>query len=115
MTDGPVAAKDIGKTEANTILVKAFVDDFLVNKRREKFASYISADMYTQHNPLIADGLAGLVAAAEAMAKSGISWNSEGEARSPAAADNIVGSASASENHRLHDPHVAAKVFRRLV
>lgn len=72
MTDGPTEAKDLEKTEANKALVNAFVDDILVNGRMEKLAGYIDGDEYIQHNPQIADGLAGLRAALEAMAAQGI-------------------------------------------
>lgn len=72
MTDGPTAAKDLERTEANKTLVRAFVDDILVNGRLEKIAGYYDGDNYTQHNPQIADGLSGLGAALKAMAEQGI-------------------------------------------
>ncbi len=72
MIDGPVVATDLGKTEANKALVRAFVDDVLVNGRGEKLAGYLDGENYRQHNPQIADGLSGLAAALEALAKQGI-------------------------------------------
>jgi len=72
MTDGPAEATDLGKTQTNKALVRAFVDDILVNGRMQKLAHYIDADNYTQHNPQIGDGLAGLSAAFEALAKAGV-------------------------------------------
>jgi predicted SnoaL-like aldol condensation-catalyzing enzyme len=72
MIDGPAMAKDFDKTEANKTLVAAFVDDILVNGRLERLAGYFDGDHYRQHNPQIADGLSGLGAALEAMAKAGI-------------------------------------------
>ncbi len=72
MTDGPAEATDLSKTEANKSLVRAFVEDILVNGRMDKLAGYFDKDLYTQHNPGIGDGLSGLGAALEALAKQGI-------------------------------------------
>jgi predicted SnoaL-like aldol condensation-catalyzing enzyme len=72
MTDGPTLASDLGRTAANKALVKSFVDDILVAGRMETLGGYIDADRYTQHNPAIADGLAGLGEALAAMAKAGV-------------------------------------------
>jgi predicted SnoaL-like aldol condensation-catalyzing enzyme len=72
MTDGPTAAADIERTGANKTLVRAFVDDILVNGRMEKLAGYVDGDNYLQHNPQIGDGLSGLGAALKAMAANGI-------------------------------------------
>lgn len=73
MIDGPTQPADLHLTDANKARVAAFVDDILVHGRMDRLASYIQADRYTQHNPAIADGLAGLGAALEAMAKAGLS------------------------------------------
>ncbi len=72
MTDGPTDATDLDKTEANKSTVRSFVDDILVHGRLEKLAGYYDGDHYVQHNPKIADGLSGLGAALEAMAKAGV-------------------------------------------
>ena len=72
MIDGPTAATDLDKTEANRTLVRAFVDDILVNGRIDKLAGYFDGDNYTQHNPQIPDKLSGLGAALQAMAKQGV-------------------------------------------
>jgi predicted SnoaL-like aldol condensation-catalyzing enzyme len=72
MTDGAVEVKDLAKTEANKALVRAFVDDILVNGRMDKLAGYYDGDNYIQHNPQIGDGLSGLGAALQAMAKAGL-------------------------------------------
>ena len=72
MIDGPVAASDLGKTEANKKLVRSFVEDVLMNGRGEKLAGYLDGENYRQHNPQIADGLSGLGAALEALAKQGV-------------------------------------------
>ena len=73
MIDGATAVTDLDKTEANKALVGAFVDDILVSGRMGKLAGYFDGDNYLQHNPGVADGLSGLGAALEAMAKAGVS------------------------------------------
>ena len=72
MTDGTTAITDRDKTEVNKTLVRNFVEDILVNGKMEKLTDYFDGDNYTQHNPQIGDGLSGLDAALEAMAKQGI-------------------------------------------
>jgi predicted SnoaL-like aldol condensation-catalyzing enzyme len=72
MIDGPTSAIDVDKTDANKALVAKFVDDILVNGKLDKLAGYFDGDNYIQHNPQIANGLSGLGAALEALAKAGI-------------------------------------------
>ena len=72
MIDGPVDVTDTHKTAANKALVAGFVDDILVHGRMDKLAGYYDGDKYHQHNPQIADGLSGLGAALQAMAKTGV-------------------------------------------
>ncbi|WP_455250123.1 nuclear transport factor 2 family protein [Porphyromonas sp.] len=72
MIDGATELKDLDKTEANKELVAQFVSDVLMGKTPEKLTSYFDGDQYIQHNPAIADGLSGLGAALEAMAKQGV-------------------------------------------
>lgn len=72
MIDGPSEATDLANTEANKALVAQFVDDILVNGRLDKLAGYFDGDNYVQHNPQIGNGLTGLGAALEALAKAGV-------------------------------------------
>lgn len=72
MIDGPTTVQDLDKTQANKDLVRRFVDDILVNGRMDKLAGYFDGDKYIQHNPQIGDGLSGLGAALQAMAKQGV-------------------------------------------
>jgi len=72
MLDGPTEPTDLAKSEANRVLVGAFVNEILVGGRMEKLAGYFDGDRYTQHNPQIGDGLSGLGAALETLAKQGI-------------------------------------------
>ena len=72
MVDGVAQVTDIDKTQANKALVRAFVEDILVNGQTEKLAAYFDGDNYIQHNPQIPDGLSGLGGALQAMAKQGV-------------------------------------------
>ena len=64
-------ASDIEKTEANKALMQAYMDD-LLHGRRDKFSSYFDGNNYIQHNPWVGDGLTGLVAGLQALAKQGL-------------------------------------------
>lgn len=70
--DGYNTLEDLDKTEANRTLVSNFVHDVLQNKAPENTLSYFDGDAYIQHNTAIADGVSGLGAALEALAKQGI-------------------------------------------
>jgi len=59
-TDGPTAAEDIDKTEANKKLAVSLIEDVLMGKNPNKLTEYISTEEYHQHNPQIKDGLSGL-------------------------------------------------------
>ncbi len=69
--DGTLEKKDVDKEETRRI-VAGFVGDVLRGEHPEKLTSYYDGDKYIQHNTGIADGLSGLGAALEAMAKQGI-------------------------------------------
>lgn len=77
MIDGPTEAVDLDRTEANKATARAFVDDILVGGRMDRLTRYFDGDNYLQHNPAIADGLSGLGAALEAMAKAGVTMKYE--------------------------------------
>jgi predicted SnoaL-like aldol condensation-catalyzing enzyme len=72
MIDGPTVAREPGTSEASKALVRAFVDDILVNGRLDRLAGYFEGDRYVQHNPQIADNLTGLGSALHAMADQGL-------------------------------------------
>lgn len=71
MIDGPTAATDLDKTDANKALMQSYMDD-LLHGRRDKFASYFDGNNYIQHNPLVADNLTGLFAGLQTLAKQGL-------------------------------------------
>ena len=64
-TDGPTEVTDLDKTEENKALALALVRDVLMGEDPSRITDYISAESYAQHNPMIADGLEGIVAAVE--------------------------------------------------
>ena len=70
-TDGAHTVSDQDRTEANRELVAEFAAKVLVGADYSVLTDYISTETYLQHNPNIADGLAGLGAAAAAWAGQG--------------------------------------------
>jgi predicted SnoaL-like aldol condensation-catalyzing enzyme len=66
-TDGPTEVTDLDQTEANKALAVALVRDVLMGEDPSRITDYISSESYAQHNPFIADGLEGIVAAVEAL------------------------------------------------
>jgi len=69
--DGPTEITDLDKTADNKALVADFINDVLHGEAPEKITEYISTETYYQHNSGVADGLAGLGAAIQAMVDSG--------------------------------------------
>jgi predicted SnoaL-like aldol condensation-catalyzing enzyme len=72
MLDGATTPTGLEATAANKALVKAFLEDVLVNGKMDTLPRYIEDARYTQHNPAIGDGLSGLGAALQEMAKHGV-------------------------------------------
>ncbi len=70
--DGTTEIQDRDRTTTNKEIVKSFVNDILMGNHPEKITTYFEGDKYIQHNPSIADGLSGLGAALETMAKNNI-------------------------------------------
>jgi predicted SnoaL-like aldol condensation-catalyzing enzyme len=70
MLDGPTTASDLDKTDANKALMQTYMDD-LLHGHRDRFAGYFDGNEYIQHNPWVADGLTGLIAGLQALAKEG--------------------------------------------
>lgn len=71
MIDGPTMASDLNQTAANKALMQTYMDDIL-HGRRDKFAGYFDGNNYIQHNPWVADGLTGLIAGLQGLAKQGL-------------------------------------------
>lgn len=72
MTDGPTEITDLDQTQQNKELVIGFVRDVLGGAAPQNVTNYMDPEVYMQHNPNIADGLAGLMAAIEAFAAQGM-------------------------------------------
>ena len=69
--DGTLEKKNVDKEETRKV-VAGFVGDVLRGENPDKLTSYFNGDHYIQHNTAIADGLSGLGAALETMAKQGV-------------------------------------------
>lgn len=59
-SDGPTTPTDLEATAQNKALVSGFIRDVLTEGRAELITDYVSTESYTQHNPLVGDGLDGL-------------------------------------------------------
>ena len=70
--DGFTEIWDLDKTKMNKEIVSDFVNSILVDGQMNKLADFFDGDNYIQHNTAIGDGISGLGAALEAMAKQGI-------------------------------------------
>lgn len=71
MVDGATEITDPGKTAANKALVQGLIDTVLLGGQFDKITDYISTESYTQHNPLIGNGLDGVGAAFQKLAEAG--------------------------------------------
>ncbi|WP_306149957.1 MULTISPECIES: nuclear transport factor 2 family protein [unclassified Roseibium] len=71
MTDGPVEVTDHDRTQENKELVVGFVRDVLGGAAPQNVTQYMDPAVYMQHNPLIGDGLDGLMKAMEEFAAQG--------------------------------------------
>ena len=69
MTDGPLVATDLDRTEANKTLVRSFVEEILIRRQAHKLAGFFNGDSYIQHSPKVADGVSALRAA---LARAGV-------------------------------------------
>ena len=69
--DGNLEKNDVDKEDTRKV-VEGFVGDVLRGENPDRLTSYFGGDNYIQHNTAIADGLSGLGAALEALAKQGI-------------------------------------------
>jgi predicted SnoaL-like aldol condensation-catalyzing enzyme len=66
-TDGPTEVTSLDQTEANKALAASLIEDVLMGKNPAKITQYISAESYAQHNPMIKDGLSGIIEAVESL------------------------------------------------
>lgn len=59
MVDGPTDVRDLDRTEDNRALVKRFLETVLIGGQIDQLQSFVS-EVYTEHNPLLRDGLPAL-------------------------------------------------------
>lgn len=71
MVDGPVDATDLAGTDANKALVRSFIESVLIGRDMSDLGRFFEGDRYIQHNPGVADGVSGFLAAAKALAAEG--------------------------------------------
>ena len=71
MTDGATQITDLDRTAENKELVLGFVRDVLGGAAPEKVTDYMDPAIYAQHNPMIGDGLDGLMKAIADFAAAG--------------------------------------------
>ena len=71
MIDGPTEATDLESTEANKALVRGFLEEVLIKGKLDLLPRYFDDGRYLQHNPRVGDGLKGLAAGMEQMAREG--------------------------------------------
>lgn len=74
MLDGTTEVVDLDRTAANKALVTEFVNVFLMAGDMSRIGDFIAPHetAYLQHNPMVADGLAGLGEALQALADKGM-------------------------------------------
>lgn len=73
MTDGATALGD-GDTETNRRLVVEFVDRVLTQGQFDALTEYVSSEGYTQHNPLVGNGVEGIGAFVQQLADQGLTF-----------------------------------------
>ena len=61
--DGPTQVVDQHKTDENKQLVRDLIDKVFIGGQSQIITQYISTEQYDQHNPMVKDGLNGLVEA----------------------------------------------------
>ena len=71
MVEGATEAMDHDQTETNRQIVRNFVTDVLVDRQLENLETYFNETRFTQHSPIIGDGLAALRSALEARSTEG--------------------------------------------
>jgi len=72
MVDGPTEVTDLDKTEDNRQIVKALINEVLINGRIEALETFIDSECYTEHNPRIADGFLALRTALNQVVPTGV-------------------------------------------
>lgn len=61
MLDGETGIMELEKTESNRDIVRAFIDEVLINREGEKIYDYVKWNHFVEHNPRGSDDLDGLI------------------------------------------------------
>ncbi len=76
--DGPTTIDPAADTEETRRIAIAAVEDLLIAGKAEALADHLAGEDYVQHNPRVANGVSGLVAALTAFAEQGITMTYDG-------------------------------------
>ncbi|MGH8534620.1 MAG: nuclear transport factor 2 family protein, partial [Gammaproteobacteria bacterium] len=71
MISGSSEVTDVDSTEQNKALVREFLVEVFQNGNLERCSDYISTESYTQHSPMVADGIEGTVTFIKAQSEQG--------------------------------------------
>jgi predicted SnoaL-like aldol condensation-catalyzing enzyme len=80
MVDGPTEVIERDKTETNRAIAIAMLDTVFIKGQFDRITDFVSTAMYRQHNPHAGNGLAGLNALVESLARQNLGF---GYTRSP--------------------------------
>ena len=72
LVDGATEATDLDKTEANKALINQSYKDVFMGENPAAFPSYFNGDNYTQHNPMIGDGVSTVMKAFQEFTTQGV-------------------------------------------
>lgn len=75
MTDGATIIADIANTQANKKVAVDFITEVMINHNQAKLASFYNGNELVQHNPLVKDGLSGLIEIIKDWKSKGIHMN----------------------------------------
>ena len=74
MLDGPAEIKDRAKTESNKALVKEFLGTVFLEGQFDQINRFFQGDHYIQHNPMLENGVSGLLKGLEEIQKNGLGF-----------------------------------------
>jgi len=107
--DGPTTVNGSADTDETRRIATAAVQDLLVDGKVETLAEHLAGEDYIQHNPRVANGVSGLVAALTAFAEQGITMSYDGIRQVAAEGDFAY---LRSEGQFGGQPHVFHDLFR---
>ena len=72
LVDGATEVTDLDKTETNKALINQFYKDVFMGENPAAFPTYFNGDNYTQHNPMIGDGVSTVMKAFQEFTTQGV-------------------------------------------